>query len=63
MHLILKNKNYLFVDGRYTIQAKKQSGKNFKIHRNTICLAKRFIKKLKILKIGFDPKLFTKSTH
>ena len=29
--LILKNKNYLFVDGRYTIQAKKQSGKKFVI--------------------------------
>ena len=29
--VILKNKNYLFVDGRYTIQARIQSGKNFKI--------------------------------
>jgi len=29
--IILKDKNYLFVDGRYTIQAKKQAGKNFKI--------------------------------
>ncbi len=29
--LIMKNKNYLFVDGRYTIQARMQSGKNFKI--------------------------------
>ena len=27
--IILKSKNYLFVDGRYTIQAKSQSGKNF----------------------------------
>ena len=26
--IILKNKNYLFVDGRYTIQAKIESGKN-----------------------------------
>ena len=25
--LILKNRNYLFVDGRYTLQARKQSGK------------------------------------
>ena len=25
--LILKNYNYLFVDGRYTLQAKEQSGK------------------------------------
>ena len=29
--LILKNKNYLFVDGRYTLQAHIQSGKFFKI--------------------------------
>ena len=29
--LILKNKNYLFVDGRYTVQANEQSGKAFKI--------------------------------
>ena len=29
--LILKDKNYLFVDGRYTLQANKQSGKIFKI--------------------------------
>ena len=29
--LILKNKNYLFVDGRYTLQANKQSGDFFQI--------------------------------
>ena len=29
--VILCKKNYLFVDGRYTIQAKSQSGKNFDI--------------------------------
>ena len=29
--VILKNKKYLFVDGRYTVQARIQSGKNFKI--------------------------------
>ena len=29
--IILRNKNYLFVDGRYTIQAQIQSGKKFKI--------------------------------
>ena len=28
---MLKDKNYLFVDGRYTLQANNQSGKNFKI--------------------------------
>ncbi len=29
--IVLKKKNYLFVDGRYTIQAQKESGKQFKI--------------------------------
>ena len=29
--VILKNKNYLFVDGRYTIQAQLESGNNFQI--------------------------------
>ena len=28
---MLKKQNYLFVDGRYTLQAHKQSGKKFKI--------------------------------
>ena len=29
--IILKKKNYLFTDGRYTIQSQIESGKNFKI--------------------------------
>ena len=29
--IILKDRNYLFVDGRYTIQSKIESGKYFKI--------------------------------
>ena len=29
--VILKKKNYLFTDGRYTIQRQIESGKNFKI--------------------------------
>ena len=29
--IILKNKSFLFVDGRYSLQAKMQSGKNFNI--------------------------------
>ncbi len=54
--IILKDKNFLFVDGRYTIQAKKQSGKNFKI----IEIHKfRPYKIIKNLNIGFDPTLFT----
>ena len=29
--IILQNKNYLFTDGRYTIQSQIESGQNFKI--------------------------------
>tara|TARA_Y100000590_G_scaffold439836_1_gene564386 strand:+ start:252 stop:1961 length:1710 start_codon:yes stop_codon:yes gene_type:complete len=57
--LILKKKNYLFVDGRYTIQARIQSGNNFKI----ITIPQKFpqdvLKTQKKIKIGFDPKLHT----
>ena len=57
--LILKNKNYLFVDGRYTLQANKQSGNFFQI--KTIPLeSPNEVLKNKKLNIGFDPKLFTK---
>ena len=58
--LILKKKNYLFVDGRYTIQAKIQSANNFKI----ITIPNKFpcdVLKNKKLSIGFDPKLHTES--
>ena len=54
--IILKNKNYLFVDGRYTIQARIQSGKNF----NIITIPQKFpsdVLKAKKIIIGFDPKL------
>ena len=34
--LILNNKNFLFVDGRYTLQASKQSGNSFKIKSSPI---------------------------
>ena len=54
--VILKNKNYLFVDGRYTIQAQIESKKNFKIiDYQKIIDCKLF----KNLILGIDPKLFT----
>ena len=54
--IVLRKKNYLFVDGRYTIQAQQQSGKEFKI----IEIHKfRPYKILKNLTLGFDPDLFT----
>ena len=54
--VILKKKNYLFTDGRYTIQSQIESGKNFKI----ISFEKIINCSLfKNLKLGLDPKLFT----
>ena len=54
--IILKKKNYLFVDGRYTIQAQNESGKDFKIIEIHKKLPHTIIKNCKI---GFDPHLFT----
>ena len=59
--LILNNKNLLFVDGRYTLQANKQSGNYFKIKTIPAELPIDILKNKK-LKIGFDPKLFTKKS-
>ena len=58
--IFLKNKKYLFVDGRYTIQAEKESGKNFKICEIPYLWPKDILKKQ--IKIGYDPDLFTWST-
>ena len=55
--LILKNKNYLFVDGRYTLQATQQSGKYFNVVTFPNKMPKDILKNN--LLIGFDPKLFT----
>ena len=55
--IILKKINYLFVDGRYTIQAQQQSGKQFKIVEIHKFLPRNIIKNLTL---GFDPSLFTK---
>ena len=56
--VILKNKNYLFTDGRYTIQSQAESGKNF-----IICGFEKLINcnLFKNLILGIDPKLFTNS--
>ncbi len=56
--IILKNKNFLFVDGRYTVQAKMQSGKLFKIVEIHKHLPKKMLKNITL---GFDPMLFTNS--
>jgi Xaa-Pro aminopeptidase len=55
--IIMKKNNFLFVDGRYTIQAKQQSGNEFKIVETHKFLPKNILNNLKL---GFDPSLFTK---
>ena len=54
--VILKKKNYLFVDGRYTIQAKQESNKNFDIIEIHKRLPHTIIKNLNL---GYDPSIFT----
>ncbi len=54
--VILKNKNFLFVDGRYTIQAQIESGKNFKIVNHQKIINCNLFKNLTL---GIDPNLFT----
>ncbi|WP_440681847.1 M24 family metallopeptidase [Candidatus Pelagibacter sp. HIMB1623] len=54
--IILKNKNYLFTDGRYTIQSQIECGKNFKILGFEKLINFNLFKNLKL---GIDPKLFT----
>ena len=61
--LILKKKSYLFVDGRYTLQAKKEIYKDFKICEIPKIKPHYILKNLnKEITLGFDPKLFTSNT-
>jgi len=54
--IILRKKNYLFVDGRYTLQAKIESGKNFTlVSYDKIINCNLF----KNLTLGIDSKLLT----
>ena len=54
--VILKKNNYLFVDGRYTIQARQESAKNFNVIEIHKKLPHTIIKNYSL---GYDPKLFT----
>jgi Xaa-Pro aminopeptidase len=54
--IILKNKNYLFTDGRYTIQSQIESGKNFKIISYEKIVNCNLFKNLTL---GIDPQLCT----
>ena len=55
--IVLRKKNFLFVDGRYVEQAKIQSGQKFKI----IEIPKRLPHQIlnSSLNLGFDPMVFT----
>ena len=54
--IILKNKNYLFTDGRYTIQSHIESGKDFKIISYEKIINCNLFKDLTL---GIDPQLIT----
>ena len=54
--VVLKGKNYLFVDGRYTLQAEIESANNFKIIQLKKIINCNLFKNLTL---GVDPKLFT----
>ena len=57
--IVMKKKNYLFVDGRYTLQAKQESGHPFNIIDISKVNISNFLKKNHAnIKIGFDPNLF-----
>jgi len=60
--LVLKKKAFLFVDGRYTLQAQREVRKGFKIveiHKTKPLEILR--KNKKKLIVGFDPKLYTQT--
>jgi Xaa-Pro aminopeptidase len=60
--LVLKKKAFLFVDGRYTLQAQKEIKKGFKIVEIHKTKPLEILKKnKKKLIIGFDPKLYTQA--
>ena len=59
--VILKNRNFLFVDGRYTTQASIQSGKSYKI----FTIPKKYpfdVINNKNINLGFDPRLHTENS-
>ena len=58
--VILKNKNYIFVDGRYTTQAGIQCGSEFQICKIPNKYPFNTFKKK--LNLGFDPKLHTENS-
>ena len=58
---MLKNKNYLFVDGRYTCKPTIKVEKSFKIITIPDKMPSDILKEKKLL-IGYDPNLFTEKS-
>ena len=58
--IILKKKNYIFVDGRYTLQANRQCSNKFKIFTIPHKYPYKVFKKK--INLGFDPRLHTENS-
>ena len=58
--LVLKKQAFLFVDGRYTLQAKKEVSKGFKVIQIHKTIPSDILRKNKQkLRIGFDPRIYS----
>ena len=58
--LVLKKQAFLFVDGRYTLQAQKEVRKDFKVIQIHKTIPSDIFRKNKQkLRIGFDPKIYS----
>ena len=58
--LVLKKKAFIFVDGRYTLQAQKEVRKGFKVIQIHKTKPSEILKKNKQkLRIGFDPRIYS----
>ena len=58
--LVLKKQAFLFVDGRYTIQAQKEVRKGFKVIQIHKIIPSDILRKNKQkLRIGFDPRIYS----
>ena len=58
--LVLKKQAFLFVDGRYTLQAQKEASKGFKVIQIHKTIPSDILRKNKQkLRIGFDPRIYS----
>ncbi len=57
--LITQRRNFLFVDGRYVLQAKREVFKSFTIVEIPKLNLQKILQKQKNIILGFDPRLFT----